>query len=171
MSKFSKKFMGRSPFAKSTASAFKSHTPEHGVTREQRGATNEEVRQSKEDERLSNASKEFDTNVAINKDATEKASDGEHGMYSVAKARDMMEKDYSSLSQAEINKLSRSLENLPSKFRKQLQGYLEAGKNPEGETKEAPVDAFTRNYFKEKGIENPTEADYRVASRMYQRSK
>ena len=82
-----------------------------------------------------------------------------------------MEKDYSSLSQAELNQLSRSLENLPSKFRKQLQGYLEAGKNPEGETKEAPVDAFTRNYFKEKGIENPTEADYRVASRMYQRSK
>ena len=171
MSKFSKKFLGRSPFAKSTASAFKEHTPEHSATREQRGLTNEEVRQSEEDDRLSDASKEFDTNVAINKDATEEASDGEVGKYSVAKVRDMMKKDYSSLSQAEINKLSRSLENVPSKYRKQLQGYLEAGKNPEGETKEAPVDAFTRNYFKDQGIENPTEADYRVASRMYQKSK
>ena len=171
MSKFSKKFMSRSPFAKSTASALKDHTPEHGVTRDQRGATNEEVRQAEEDKRLSDASREFDTNVAINKDATEEASGGEFGMYSVAKARDMMEKDYSSLSQAEINKLSRSLKNLPPKFRKQLQGYLEAGKNPEGETKEAPVDAFTRKYFKEQGIDNPTEADYRVAERMYSKSK
>ena len=171
MSKFSKKFMSRHPFAKSATSTFKQYTPEHGVELTQRGATNEEVRKQEEEERIGQRVQDLETNIEISEDASER--EGMSGT-SISKARDWTEnKSYEDLSQDQINKLAKTGDNpaTPAHIRKQIQGFLDSGKNPGEGTKEAPVDAFTRSYFKEQGIENPTEADYRVAERMYSKSK
>ena len=140
------------------------------VDRTQRGATNEEIRKQKEEERINQRVQDFETNVEISEDASKT-----RGGMKLQDARSIIEggTSYSELSQEQINKLARTAKNpaTPSRIRKQIQGYLDSGKNPGKEAEKAPVDVFTENYFKEQGIENPTEADYRVASRMYSKSK
>ncbi len=141
------------------------------VDRTQRGATNEEIRKQKEEERINQRVQDFETNVEISEDASKT-----RGGMKLQDARSIIEggTSYSELTQDQINKLARTAKNpaTPSRIRKQIQGYLDSGKNPGGEKPdEYPVDAFTRNYFKDKGITNPTEADYRVAAHMFQRSQ
>ena len=111
--------------------------------------------------------------VAVAKDAQTKTPEL-HGTYKESQVKEMLAKGLDGLTEAEIAKLSRtgkltaSGQGRISKARSaELNSTLEARKRASEEVPTGGIKAFEEEYFKEKGITEPTDAEYRVMQIAY----
>ena len=98
-----------------------------------------------------------------------------HGKYKESQVKEMLANGLDGLTEAEIAKLSRTGQlnsagqsNISKARSVELNSTLEARKRASEEKPVGGIKAFEGDYFKNLGITEPTDAEYRVMQRAYQ---
>jgi len=175
------------PMHKGTASHAKMVSSFKQVMTEQEmaAASIREARENKQREQDSMRSEEAADRSKVSNDAADHVNqDGLRlSSYSIPDVRAMLEdgsldeENWSNLSQEQINKLSSSVQNrnglnsLPVKMQKHLSEILESRQRISEVKPKGGIVAFEGDYFKEKGITEPTDVEYRVMQRAYESQK
>ena len=127
------------------------------------------------------AENEYEQGTTTNPEAMEVAEDAKtktpelHGKYKESQVKEMLANGLDGLTEAEIAKLSRTGQlnsagqsNISKARSVELNSTLEARKRASEEKPVGGIKAFEGDYFKNLGITEPTDAEYRVMQRAYQ---
>jgi len=124
---------------------------------------------------------EYEQGTTTNPEAMEVAEDAKtktpevHGKYKESQVKEMLAEGLDGLSEDQIAKLSRTGQlnsagqsNISKARSAELNSTLEARKRASEEAPVGGIKAFEGDYFKNLGITEPTDAEYRVMQRAYQ---